>query len=117
MVIEFGELQAFSKSESNAIKRFITSQEDRTRLAYDKRTSYLKRQCVFAGTTNKYEFLKDDTGDRRYWPVEVKGEGRTKDVQVDLPMELDQIWAEALYRWRDGHELLFLTRSRRRWQK
>lgn len=107
-IIEFGELQAFSKSESNAIKRFITSQEDRTRLAYDKRSSYLKRQCVFAGTTNKFEFLKDDTGDRRYWPVVVKKEGRTKDVRRELPNELDQIWAEARALWKDG-EKIFLT--------
>ena len=84
-IIEFGELQAFSRSESNAIKRFITSQEDRTRLAYDRRVSYLKRQCVFAGTTNKSEFLKDETGNRRFWPVTVKKEGRTKSVFEDLP--------------------------------
>lgn len=105
-IIEFGELQAFSKAESNAIKRFITSQEDRTRLAYAKRTSYLKRQCVFAGTTNKSEFLKDDTGDRRYWPVNVKAEGRTKDVREDLPKEVDQIWAEAIHYWKDLKEPL-----------
>ena len=104
-IIEFGELQAFSKSESNAIKRFITSQEDRTRLAYDKRTSYLKRQCVFAGTTNKAEFLKDETGERRYWPVEVKEKGRTKNVKEDLPKELDQIWAEAVALWKNGEDI------------
>lgn len=108
-IIEFGELQAFSRSESNAIKRFITSQEDRTRLAYDRRTSYLKRQCVFAGTTNKSEFLKDETGNRRFWPVEVKREGRTKNVFEDLPKELDQIWAEAVVLWRDKRESLYLT--------
>lgn len=108
-IIEFGELQAFSKSESNAIKRFITSQEDRTRLAYARRSSYIKRQCVFAGTTNKSEFLKDDTGNRRYWPVATKREGRTKDVDKDLSNELDQIWAEAIVLWRDKKEKLYLT--------
>lgn len=108
-IVEFGELQAFSKAESNAVKRFITSQEDRTRLAYDRRSSYLKRQCVFAGTTNKTEFLKDDTGNRRFWPVEVRKEGRKKEVFKDLPVELDQIWAEALYRWRVKKEPLYLS--------
>lgn len=107
-IIEFGELQALSRAESNAVKRFITSQEDRTRLAYGKRTSYLKRQCVFAGTTNKHDFLKDDTGDRRYWPVDVKREGRTKSVKDDLPGEVDQIWAEALELWKKG-EIIYLT--------
>lgn len=110
-IIEFGELQAFSKSESKAIKRFITSREDRTRLAYGKRTSYLKRQCVFAGTTNKSEFLKDETGERRFWPVEVKEEGRTKDVMKDLPNEVDQIWAEALHYWKDEKEQIYLTKE------
>ena len=108
-IIEFGELQAFSRSESNAIKRFITSQEDRTRLAYDRRVSYLKRQCVFAGTTNKSEFLKDETGNRRFWPVAVKKEGRTKSVFEDLLKERDQIWAEAVVLWRDEKEPLYLT--------
>ena len=56
-IVEFGELQAFNRSESNAIKRFISSQEDRTRLAYDRRTSYLPR-CVFAGTTNRRDFQR-----------------------------------------------------------
>jgi len=108
-IIEFGELQAFNRAESNAIKRFITSQEDRTRLAYARRPSYLKRQCVFAGTTNKSEFLKDDTGNRRFWPVEVKREGRSKNVFKDLPEERDQIWAEAVVLWKDKKERLYLT--------
>jgi len=108
-IIEFGELQAFSKAESNAVKRFVASQEDRTRLAYDRRSSFLKRQCVFAGTTNKSEFLKDDTGNRRYWPVAVKVEGRIKNVPKDLPIEVDQIWAEALTLWRDKDESIYLS--------
>lgn len=109
-IVEFGELQAFNRSESNAIKRFITSQEDRTRLAYDRRTSHLPRQCVFAGTTNRRDFLKDDTGNRRYWPVQVKKEGRTADVIHDLRGEVDQIWAEAVVLWRDLKEPLFPNR-------
>ena len=106
-IVEFGELQAFNRSESNAIKRFITSQEDRTRLAYDRRTSHLPRQCVFAGSTNRRDFLKDDTGNRRYWPVEVKKEGRTKCVIKDLRKELDQIWAEAVFLWQIAGEPLY----------
>jgi len=108
-IVEFGELQAFSKSESNAIKRFVTSQEDRTRLAYDRHSSYLKRQCVFAGTTNKFEFLKDDTGNRRYWPIVVRKQCRTKSVVKDLKKDLDQIWAEAVVTWRDKKEKLYMT--------
>lgn len=104
-IVEFGELQAFSRSESSAIKRFISSQTDRTRLAYDRRITDMPRQCVFAGTTNKSEFLKDETGNRRYWPVEVRAEGRTKDVAKDLPQERDQLWAEAVELWKAGEKL------------
>ncbi len=109
-IIEFGELQAFNRSEANAIKRFITSQEDRTRLAYDRRTSHLPRQCVFAGTTNRKDFLKDDTGNRRFWPVEVRTAGRMKDVILDLEEEVDQIWAEALHFWKVEQESLYPNR-------
>ena len=116
-IIEFGELQAFNRAESNAIKRFVTSQEDRTRLAFAKRTSYLKRQCVFAGTTNKSEFLKDETGNRRFWPVEVKKEGRTKDVFKDLVEERDQIWAEAIVLWKDKKESIYLNDEEERLAK
>ncbi len=104
-IIEIGELQAFNRSESNAIKRFITSQEDKTRLAYERRSSNLKRQCVFAGTTNEQNFLKDKTGNRRYWAVEVKREGRKKDVINDLPDEVNQLWAEAVYKYKNGESL------------
>lgn len=114
-IIEFGELQAFSRSESNAIKRFITSQEDRTRLAYGRRTSYLKRQCVFAGTTNKADFLKDDTGNRRFWPVTVRWEGRYLDVFKDLPKWRDQIWGEAVALWKSKKETLYLTKEEEQW--
>lgn len=107
-IVEFGELQAFSKSESNAIKRFVSSQEDRTRLAYDKRPSYLKRQCVFVGTTNKFEFLKDASGERRYWPVVARKEDCRKNVVAELKQERDQIWAETLHCWNQG-EKIYLT--------
>ncbi len=106
-IVEFGELQAFNRSEANAIKRFISSQEDRTRLAYDRRISHLPRQCVFAGTTNRKDFLRDDTGNRRYWPVEVRKEGRAKHVIKDLRKELDQIWAEAVFLWKVAGEPLY----------
>lgn len=111
-IIEFGELQAFSKAESNAIKRFISATEDKTRLAFERSTGYFKRQCVFAGTTNNEEFLKDDTGNRRYWPVNFKGKKIRKLLDSDdFENSIDQIWAEAVYRWKELKEPLFLNKE------
>ncbi|UFH66261.1 virulence-associated E family protein [Clostridium cadaveris] len=111
-IIEFGELQAFSKAESNAIKRFISATEDKTRLAFERSTGYFKRQCVFAGTTNNDEFLKDDTGNRRFWPVNFKGKKIRKLLDNDnFENSIDQIWAEAVYRWKELKEPLFLNRE------
>lgn len=111
-IIEFGELQAFSKAESNAIKRFISATEDKTRLAFERSTGYFKRQCVFAGTTNDEEFLKDNTGNRRFWPVNFKGKKIRKLLDSDdFENSIDQIWAEAVYRWRELKEPLFLNKE------
>lgn len=111
-IIEFGELQAFSKAESNAIKRFISATEDKTRLAFERSTGYFKRQCVFAGTTNNEEFLKDDTGNRRFWPVNFKGKRIRKILENnDFENSIDQIWAEAVYRWKELKEPLFLNKE------
>ncbi|WP_252234767.1 virulence-associated E family protein [Clostridium sp. ZS1] len=106
-IIEFGELQAFSKSEINSIKGFISAVEDKARLAYAKTTSYFKRQCVFAGTTNDGAFLRDKTGNRRYWIIDFrkKSQRATKNVVKDLDKELDQIWAEAVHLWKVGIKL------------
>lgn len=114
-IIEFGELQAFSKAESNAIKRFISATEDKTRLAFARTTEYFKRQCVFAGTTNNEEFLKDDTGNRRFWPVNFKGKRIRKILENDdFENSIDQIWAEAVYRWKDLNEPIFLNKEQER---
>lgn len=111
-IIEFGELQAFSKAESKAIKRFVSATEDKTRLAFERSTGYYKRQCVFAGTTNNEEFLKDDTGNRRFWPVNFKGKKVRGILESDkFEKSIDQIWAEAVYMWKELKEPLYLNRE------
>lgn len=66
------------------------------------------RRCVFFGTTNEAEFLRDKTGNRRFWPIDCGINTPTKSVFNDLPQEVQQVWAEALVAWRLG-ERLYLT--------
>ena len=107
---EIGELSAMNKSETSAIKQFLSKRRDIYRAAYGRRTEEHPRRCVFFGTSNDAEFLRDYTGNRRFWPVDVcvDGEDPKKSVFDDLPGEVDQIWAEAVMFWRMG-EPLYLT--------
>ena len=103
-IVEVAELAAAKRSESEQLKNFISKREDKYRKAYGKRQGTYPRQCVFYATTNDKEFLRDRTGARRFWPVEIKGidhgmlTGLTDEV-------VDQIWAEAVVRWRMGESL------------
>lgn len=107
-IIEVGELAGMSKSEVNAVKQFLSKTEDIYRMPYGRRTQAFPRRCVFFGTTNNDEFLRDPTGNRRFWPVDVGIRQPSKSVFNDLPGEVDQIWAEAVTYWRLG-EPLYLT--------
>lgn len=104
-VNEIGELTGMTKSEANAVKQFLSRTEDIFREAYGKRTMPYPRRCVFFGTTNDSEFLRDRTGNRRFWPVDVGLLTPTKSVFRDLEGEVDQIYAEAFVRWQLGEPL------------
>lgn len=95
-LLEIAEMMATKKAEQEAIKLFLSKTEDIYREAYGRRTVRHKRQCVFFATTNDNEFLRDRTGDRRYWPVKCGVQEPTKSIFDDLPEEVDQIWAEAV---------------------
>lgn len=106
-IVELGEMTAFSRSESEAAKQFLSQTEDRYRAAYGRRTVQYPRRCVFFGTSNSADFLRDTTGNRRFWPVDCSFERRTKVVHDDLtPAEVDQIWAEAVAKFNAGEELI-----------
>lgn len=102
---EVGELTAMSKQETNAVKQFLSKTHDIYRAAYGKRTDKYPRRCVFFGTSNEEEFLKDVTGNRRFWPVDVGVCPARKSVWRDLPREVGQIWAEAYLYWMLGEPL------------
>ena len=105
---EVGELNGLNRAETNAVKQFLSKVEDIFREPYGRRTGVYPRRCVFFGTTNEAEFLKDKTGNRRFWPIDCGIVPPTKNVFRDLPSEVAQIWAEALMAWRLG-EGLYLT--------
>ncbi|MBR0575696.1 hypothetical protein KCG48_04990 [Proteiniclasticum sp. BAD-10] len=95
-LLEIAEMMATKKAEQEAIKLFLSKTEDIYREAYGRRTVRHKRQCVFFATTNDNEFLRDRTGDRRYWPVKCGDQEPKRSIFDDLPEEVDQIWAEAV---------------------
>lgn len=107
---EVGELSAFSRQETQVIKQFLSKTHDIYRAAYGRRTDKYPRRCVFFGTSNDAEFLRDATGNRRFWPVDVGIHQAKKSVWEQLPQEVDQIWAEAYAYWQMG-EKLFLPKE------
>jgi predicted P-loop ATPase len=105
-LVEIGEMAGMAKADIERIKGFIATQVDRFRQAYGRRVENYPRQCIFFGTTNKSDFLRDQTGNRRFWPVEIGINEAAGNVFNDLTeVEVRQIWAEALYYYRKGEEL------------
>lgn len=96
-IMELGELVALTRAEATAIKAFFSRRTDRIRRPYGRSAEDIPRQTVFCGTTNAVEYLKDETGNRRFWSV------RVGSVDVEgIREQRDQLWAEAVMRFREG---------------
>lgn len=105
-LVELAELSALRKSDVEAVKNFISKREDTYRGAYARRVKTHKRQCVFFGSTNDDEFLKDATGNRRFFPVEVKRTRKTRLIfEPEFDAIVDQLWAEAMEGYMLGEAL------------
>jgi predicted P-loop ATPase len=96
-IIEIAELDAIGRAEVERIKAFLTRTTDRYRPPYERYVIDVPRQCVFAGSVNPDTYLRDETGNRRFWPL------RCGRIDLDtLRQDRDQLWAEAVARYRDG---------------
>jgi predicted P-loop ATPase len=96
-IIELPELDAMTRPELSHVKAFMSRPTDRFRPPYGRRLIESPRQCVFVGTVNHNEYLRDETGGRRFWPVKC-GQISLKALRRDK----DQLWAEAVHRYRRG---------------
>lgn len=97
-IIELAELDHLRSGEASRIKAFVSRSTDRFRPPYGERLVSAPRECVFAGTVNHGDYLKDDTGNRRFWPVEA---GESIDID-GLATDRDQLWAETVARFDAG---------------
>lgn len=98
MIVELAELSGFSKKEDNQIKNWLTQTKDEVRIPFSRKIAVYPRQFVFSATTNNYDYLRDPTGNRRYWPVTVEDVIDIKAVKIIK----DQLWAEAVYWYEKG---------------
>ncbi len=105
---EIGEMAGMKKAELEKVKSFVSRQDDKYRAAFGRRVTSHPRQCVFFGTTNAENgFLRDVTGNRRYWVVTTPGYGKYRPWNLKKE-DVDQIWAEALKMVKEG-ETLYLS--------
>ena len=111
-IIELGEGTAFQKSIKERTKQALSSTVDYYRKPYGRHPEERPRQCIFFGSTNNYDFLKDETGDRRYYPIDVNIAKATKSIDIDLNKEyISQIWAEALHLYNNGQSIYIQDRQ------
>jgi len=99
-IIEAADLSGMRASQVEHLKAMLSRQVDGARLSYDKLSTEYPRQWIVIGTTNDHVYLKDSTGNRRFWPMQIK--------QFDirgLREARDQIWAEASYREEAGESI------------
>ena len=99
-IVEAAELSGMRKADVEHLKALLSRRIDRARMAWGRLPIEVPRQCIIVGTTNKSEYLRDTTGNRRFWPVLI--------VQFDLAAlrrDRDQLWAEAAAREAKGESI------------
>ena len=104
-IMEIGELAGLKKAEVETLRSFLSRQNDIYRASFGKRATPHLRQCVFFGTTNAEKgYLRDTTGNRRFWPVKTPGGSRKHSWELSRE-DIRQIWAEVLVYVKAGERL------------
>lgn len=109
-LIEIAELAGMQKADLERVKAFVSSRKDRYRPSYGKSVGRKPRQCIFVGSNNRRDFLRSQTGNRRFWPVATYINEPIKSVYSIASVERDLIWAEACKLYKAG-ETLFLNKA------
>ncbi len=99
LIIEFPEMSSMHSREVEEIKQWITIQEDRGRKPYGREPVVFRRQFILGGSTNNEQYLKDHTGNKRFWPV-MCGKIDLKSLEADR----EQLWAEAVHLYKKGYK-------------
>jgi putative DNA primase/helicase len=104
-ILELGELAGMRKTDVEVVKSFISRSDDKYRASYGVNVESHPRQCIIVGSTNAESgFLRDITGNRRFWPVRISGDGKRKAWQMSV-YDVEQIWTETLVLYAKGEKL------------
>lgn len=113
-IVELAELKSLARTAGGveSVKRFLTAVQDKYRVPYERRADIFLRQCVFAGTTNKSDFLQDETGNRRFLIIQTGVNKPTKSLFVPEAIEdMKAAWAQAVHIWKTEQTELILPDS------
>lgn len=113
-IVELAELKSLARTAGGveSVKRFLTAVQDKYRVPYERRADIFLRQCVFAGTTNKSDFLQDETGNRRFLIIQTGVNKPTKSLFVPEAIEdMKAAWAQAVHIWKEERPELLLPDS------
>ena len=103
-IIELAELSSMSDTKIEMMKAFISAREDKIRLPYQRIAQNYKRTSVFIGTTNPGQYLRDTTGNRRFFPIPLNNKPTQDIFKIDSHI-IQQVWAESYMNYTKGEQL------------
>lgn len=113
-IVELAELKSLARTAGgvDSVKRFLSATQDKYRVPYERRADIFLRQCVFAGTTNKSDFLQDETGNRRFLILQTGVNKPIKNLfNIKAMDDIKAAWAEAVHIWKTERPALILPDS------